>query len=154
MRCPAEISGPISARLVGRVEHAKALHRDLEEFHEALVGRGLDEDPRSRAAVLAGVVEDRRGRAGGGALQVGVGEDDVGALAAEFERHALDLLGAARHHPLAHVARAGEADLAHGLVRDEAPAHDAAVTGQYLEDALGESGLESELCRGGSPSAA
>src|ERR1019366_10477542 len=107
--------------------------------------RGLDEDPRARAAVLAGVVENRRRGTGGGALQVRVGEDDVGALAAEFERHALDLLGATGHHLLAHVTRTGETDLTYGLVCDESPTHDTAVTGQYLEDPLGKSSLEAEF---------
>jgi hypothetical protein len=51
----------------------------------------LDEDPRARAAVLAALPNTPaapRGRR----LQVGVGEDDVGGLAAELERHALDRL--------------------------------------------------------------
>ncbi len=55
--------------------------------------RALDQDAAARAAVLAGVVEDavRRGR--GRLLEVGVGEHDVGALAAELERDPLDLVG-------------------------------------------------------------
>jgi hypothetical protein len=53
---------------VGRIEDAEVLDRDFEELHEALVGRRLDEDSRARAAVLAGVVKDRRRCAGGGAL--------------------------------------------------------------------------------------
>ena len=44
-----------------------------------------------------------------GLLEVGVGEDDVGALAAELQRHPLHLVGAAGHDPLADLGRAGEA---------------------------------------------
>ena len=53
------------------------------------------QDPAARAAVLAGVVEDavRRGR--GRLLEVGVGEHDVRALAAELEGDPLHLVGGA-----------------------------------------------------------
>ena len=76
--------------LVGGVGDDDAAHRRLEQLHEPVVGAALDEDPRAGAAVLAGVVEDRVRRGGRGLLEVGVGEDDVGALAAEFEGHRLD----------------------------------------------------------------
>ena len=66
-----------------------------EQLHEPVVGRPLHQDPRAGAAVLAGVVEDGVRRGGGGLLEVGVGEDDVGALAAELEGDPLDLVGAA-----------------------------------------------------------
>jgi len=67
VRCPAEISGPISA--CSSTDRGRgSSDRDFEELHEALVGRRLDEDSRARAAVLAGVVKDRRRCAGGGAL--------------------------------------------------------------------------------------
>ena len=53
------------------------------------------------------------------ALQVGVGEHDVGALAAQLEGDPLHLGGAAGHDPLADLGRAGEADLADRRVGDE-----------------------------------
>ncbi len=74
---------------------------------------GLHQDPRPGAAVLAGVVEHRVRRGGGGPLDVGVGEHDVRALAAEFQGQPLDVAGAAGHDLLADLGRAGEHDLAH-----------------------------------------
>ena len=50
----------------------------------------LDEDARARAAVLPGVAEHGAGRGRRGGRDVGVGEHDVGRLAAELERDALD----------------------------------------------------------------
>ncbi len=105
----------------------------------------LDQDATARAAVLAGVVEDavRRGR--GSLLEVGVGEHDVGALAAQLERDPLDLVGGAAHDPLAHLGRPGEADLPHRGVADEPLADDRALARDHREDALRDPGLEREL---------
>ena len=93
--CCAEISGPISldssAGSSTRMPATAGSSRD----EELVVRRPLDQDPRARAAVLAGVVEDGVRRAGGRRGDVGVGEDDVGALAAELEGHPLHLVGAA-----------------------------------------------------------
>ena len=139
------MSGPISVVLERRVAHHDAGHRRLEQLHEALVDGPLHQNARAGAAVLAGVVEDAVGRPGGRQLEVGVGEDDVGALAPQLERHPLDLLGAARHDRPPHLGRAGEADLAHGGVVDEALAHDAALARQNLQDALGKACLERQL---------
>ena len=69
--------------------------RRLEQVEEAVVDRALDQNARTGAAVLPGVVEHPGGRTGRGQLEIGVGEDDVGALAPQLERHPLDLLGAA-----------------------------------------------------------
>ena len=67
----------------------------LEQLEEAVVHAALHEDPAAGAAVLAGVVEHRAGRRRGGPLEVGIREDDVGALAAELERDGLERAGAA-----------------------------------------------------------
>ena len=88
------------------------------------MARALDEDPRARAAVLAGVAEHGHRRRGGGRLDVGVGEDDVRGLAAELERDALDRVGRARGDPAADLGRAGEGDLGDVGVLDQAVAAD------------------------------
>ena len=94
-RWDSEMSGPISvASRVGSPTTTPA-HRRLEQGEEAVVDRTLDQDARAGAAILPGVVEDPGGGTGGGQLEIGVGEDDVGALAAQLERDPLDLLGAA-----------------------------------------------------------
>ena len=105
---------------LGRVADPHAADRRLQQLHEPVVGRALDEDARPGAAVLPGVVEHGRRRRGRGPLQVGVGEDDVGALAAQLEGEPLHVRGAAGHDPLAHLGGAGEDDLAHVGVVDQA----------------------------------
>ena len=75
-----------------RIADDDALHGRLEQFHELVVDVALHQDSAARAAVLPGVVEHAVWRGGGGLLQVAVVEDDVGALAAEFQRHPLHLL--------------------------------------------------------------
>ena len=95
-RCPALIERAHLGRLVARVGDDDAAHGRLEVLHEPVEHAALHEDPAAGAAVLAGVVEDAVGRARRGELEVGVGEDDVGALAAELEGDPLDLVGRAR----------------------------------------------------------
>ena len=133
------------AGLVGGIEHPHALDGGLQVGEELVVGGALDQDARARAAVLAGVVEDGPGCGGGRGRQVGVGEDDVAALAAELQGDPLDLLGTAGHHLLADRGGAGEADLAHERVRHEPLADDRAATRQHGEHVLGQAGLEREL---------
>ncbi len=136
---------PHLGRVVLRVADLHAARRLDEQLGEAVVDARLDEDPRPRAAVLAGVVEDgvRCGRRG--ALEVGVGEDDVGGLAAELERDPLDRPRSAPHHPLPDLGRAGEADLRHVRMLDEPRTHDRALAGEDVDDALGDARLEREL---------
>ena len=59
------------------------------------------------------------GAAAAAALQVGVGEDHVGRLAAQLERDALDRLRRAGGDAAADLGRAGERDLGHVRVLDE-----------------------------------
>ena len=75
---------------------------------------------RAGAAVLPGVAEDRERRGGRGRLEVGVGEDHVGGLAAELEGDPLDRRGRALGDPAADLGRAGEGDLGDVGVLDEA----------------------------------
>ena len=79
----------------------------------------------------------RRGRS-----EVGVGEDDVGRLAAELERHPLDRRRGPGRDPAADLGRAGEGDLGDVGVLDEPLPADAAGPGDDVEHALGQPGLE------------
>src|SRR5439155_19635878 len=102
-------------------------------------------DPRSRAAVLAAVVEDRSGGGGGPRLEVRVGEDDVRALAAEL---APDLLHVRRGQPLDLLAGgrlAREGDLADAWVGRDARAGRSARARNDVEDAVGHARLDSQL---------
>ncbi|GAA3241071.1 hypothetical protein GCM10020256_63680 [Streptomyces thermocoprophilus] len=80
-----------------------------------------------------------------GGLQVGVGEDDVGALAAEFEGDAFDAVGALGEDLLADGGRPREDDLGDAGVFHEGVPGDGAVTGQHLEEAFGQASGEGEF---------
>jgi hypothetical protein len=58
---------------------------------------------RSSAAILAGVGEDRHRGGRRRSLEVSVGKDHVGGLAAELERHALDRGGGGGGDETAHA---------------------------------------------------
>ena len=144
-RWPAEIERPHLARLVRRVADRNRLHRRLEQLHEPVVAGALHEEAGAGAAVLAGVVEHRRGGRARGPLEIAVGEDHVGRLASELEGHPFHLLGATRHDLAADLGRAGEADLADGGVLDEAATDLGARAGDDLQDPLGDPRLHGEL---------
>ncbi len=120
------------------------LDRCLHQLEEAVQHRALDEDPRARAAVLAGVAEDGAGRARCRGLEVGVGEDHVRRLTAELERHALDRLRGARGDPAADLGRPSEGDLGDVRVGDEPLATLATGPGDDVEHALREAALDGE----------
>ena len=123
-------------RLVERVADLDRLDRLLERLHERVERRALDEDARARAAVLAGVAEHRARRGRRGGLDVGVGEHDVGGLAAQLERHALDRLRGARGDRPPDLGRAGERDLGDVGVLDEPLPAGAPGAGDDVDDAL------------------
>jgi hypothetical protein len=85
------------------------------------------------------------GGAGRRGVEVGIGEDDVGRLAAELEGDPLELVGGLAHDALTDRGGAGEADLAHVGVGDEPLPDDRALTGQHGEHALGDAGVQREL---------
>ena len=77
----------------------------------------LHVQPRAGGAALAMVEEDRVRRAGDRGLHVGVGEHDVRRLAAELERHLLQVAGRRLDDQLADLGRAGERHLVDVVVR-------------------------------------
>ncbi len=102
--------------LVGRITHDEGLRRLGEELYDLFVDRALDEDAAARATVLPRVVEDRHRRVLGEALQVGVGEDQAGALSAELEADALHRVRCEAQDLLPGRRLAREGDLAHTWV--------------------------------------
>ncbi len=78
--------------------------------HELVVGRLLDVDPLDRDADLAGVHHPAPGRGVGGAVEIGVGEDDHRVLAAELEADRGQRLRRPRHHLAPGAIGAGELD--------------------------------------------
>ena len=96
--------------LVERTAEAD-VDRPLDEgVHEPVVERLLDQQARAGGADLAGVQEDRGERVVEGHVDVGVGEDDVGVLAAELEGHPLHGGGGRGHHRAAGLHAPGERD--------------------------------------------
>ena len=98
-RWSAEMSGPISVASSSGSPTRSASTALSSSGMKRVERAALDEDPRARAAVLAGVAEHRQRRRGGGGLEVRVGEDDVRRLAAELERHSLDRVRGERADP-------------------------------------------------------
>ena len=100
-RCAAEISGPVSAFVVERPAEPDQLGAADQLVDELVVDRLLDDQPGAGRAHLAGVQEHRGQREVQRGLAVGVGEHDVGVLAAELEGHLLHGRRGRGHDPLA-----------------------------------------------------
>ena len=144
-RWSAEISGPISVGSSAGSPTFTFAVAATNQLEKPVVGRLLDEDARASTAVLARVVEDRVRGGRGGSVEIRVREDDVGRLAAELERHALDRPGGALHDESPDLGRAGEADLRDVGMLDESLPDDRALPDEDVHDALGDPGLEAEL---------
>ena len=76
--------------LVHRVAHLHGRHVARQQIQETVHCRAFDQDAGAGAAILAGVTEHGARRRGGGPLEVGVGEHDVGRFAAQLEGYPLD----------------------------------------------------------------
>ena len=120
---------------------ARLFGQRADDVVEQLLG---DEESRRRVARLAAVVVDAGEGALDRALDVGVGQHDVGRLAAELERHALEVAPRARADLAADRGRPREGDLVHARVCDERGAG-LAVAGDDVEHAGRDARLEGEL---------
>ena len=96
-----------------RIAEPRGLGERDELSDEGFADAVLHQQPRAGDAGLAGGREDAGDRAGGCLLQVGVGEDDVGRLAPQLQRDALDLAGGLFVDLRAGHVRSGEGDLGH-----------------------------------------
>src|SRR5262249_34514972 len=93
---------PLLGVHVERAAHLARLGLLHEAVDELVVDLALDEQPAAGAAALALVEEQAEVGALDGLVEVGVGEDDVGALAAQFEADALEVAaGGGLHDQLA-----------------------------------------------------
>src|ERR671922_268248 len=90
-------------------------------------------------------ISSRAARSVGATGERTVGEHDVGRLAAELERHALDGLRGKRSDALAYVGRTCERDLGDVRVLDEMLAHRPSSADDDIQDAFGDPGLQSKL---------
>ena len=105
----------------------------------------LDEEPAAGGAALAAVEVDRVEGAGDGVVHVGVGEDDVGALAAELEGRPLERLGRLALDDLGGIDVAGEGDLVDVGMGDQGRAGGLAEAVDQVDHARRETGLDGEL---------
>ena len=102
----------------------------------------VDEHALGRAADLAGAEEAAEDGTLGGSLEVGVGADDDGPVAARLDQRALEPGRA--HDLLGRGVRADEADAVDVLVGDQALA-DRPVAVDDVDDALGRPGVGHDL---------
>jgi hypothetical protein len=144
-RCSAEISGPRSdsGRQAGAEAEGPGKLRDSRD--DRLEHVVVDEQPRARHAVLA---LQEKGAARGAwdhPRQVGIREDDEGRLAAEFQRHTLEVAGCRQQDLPAHFGRAGEGNLVDTVMRRERGAGIVTIAGDDVDDAVGNAALPDDL---------
>ena len=119
--------------------------RGLEdEVQDAVVHRGLDEQPGRQRTPLPRHVQGPARRRTGRRLDIGVGKDDVRRLAAELERNRLGSLRGRRLDPARSTDSPGEAHLPHELVADEVIARNR-VTVHDVDDARREADVQRAL---------
>src|SRR5262249_28542746 len=87
------------------VAEAKRFGHRGQARDEIVVNRFLDEQPRTSGADLALAEVDAHEHALEGGIKVGVCEDDVRALAAEFQRHLLQVARRRDHEQPADLGR-------------------------------------------------
>ena len=93
------------------------------------------------------VEEDGAGRGRNDAGNIGVLEDDVGRLAAEFERNLFQVAGRGVDDQLADFGRAGEGYLVDMRMGGQRGAGRFAVTGNDVHDAIGNTGFLNEFAQ-------
>jgi hypothetical protein len=96
---------------IQRITYAHCLGHGGHRIDQLRVHLALDDHPGTGATVLARVGEHRGAGVLGGFLDVHVGKDDVGRLAAQLQRDALDGLGGGGHDPPAGLGLTCESDL-------------------------------------------
>src|SRR6185369_5809892 len=109
-----------------------AVDQAVDEFVVDLAG---DEDPAAGSAHLPLVGEDPDRDAIGGGVEVGVGEDDLRALAAEFESDGTEAVGRRRRHDAPGLGAASERNLVDSRVLDKQVAGGDTATGKDAEGA-------------------
>src|SRR5579863_3020266 len=112
---------PDRALLIEGIAHRDALAEIRELAHHFVVTLALHENPRARAADLPRVEEHAHHRGRHGLIEIGVREDDVRRLAAEFQRDLFQISGGGLQDDLADFGRTGEGHLVdRGMLGDRA----------------------------------
>ncbi len=106
-------------------------------FDHLVVDRLLNQQPAARAAALALIQEQPEHGPFDGRIEVGVGEDDVRALAAKLESHALERIGRILHDQLAGRGLTREGNLVDALVAYQRGASRLAEAGDDVDHTRG-----------------
>ena len=105
--------------LVERVTDAQLSGGCRQPLEELAVDRALDEQAAAGEADLALVAEDPADRADDRLVEIRVGEDQVRGLAAQLERHALQIVRGGLHDRLSGLRGPGEGDEVDARIADE-----------------------------------
>src|SRR5690606_37058848 len=124
---------------------ANRLRGRTDAFDDAVEDLAVHIEPRARGADLARVEEDRAGRTADDRVDIGIGQNDHGRLAAELERDALERVGGRLIDELADLRGARERDLVDARMRDERGTHVLAITRKNVDDTGRETGFDDEL---------
>ena len=139
-RCRAEITGPTS-RSAQRGADAQGAVARRHARHHVVEDAALDQDARRGRTGLPGVLDAGIHQEGQRGVQVGIGEDDLRALAAEFQRHRHGVLGRCGLDHRTHADRAGEGQVLHAGMRRQRRAGLFAQARHDVQRAGGQAGL-------------
>src|SRR2546430_12872291 len=127
-----------------RIAHPVLLRRTGECVDERIVQRPFHEQARARRTTLAGISKSALDGGGRGLCYIGIGEDDVRALAAELERNALDPVGCDLEQAHASARLSGEGDLVDQWMPRHVLADFCAWSRQYVEYPARHAGVHCE----------
>ena len=108
---------------IQRVAHDQVAQHGADPVDEFVVDLGRHQQATQRPAPLAVEGGEQSGDASGRLVQVGIGHDHHGAVAAQFELRRLESLGAGVGHGLAAPDAAGEADRPNPVVAHQCLCH-------------------------------
>ena len=110
-----------------------------------VLDRLLDQQPGTGAAILATVLEHGEWRQRADLLEIGIGEDDAGRLAAQLQGDALDGAGRPAGDLGANLGRTGEADLSDQWMLHECVTDLRSWPGNHVQHTVGDAGLKRQL---------
>ncbi len=105
----------------------------------------MDDQPAGRRAALAGGAEGAPERAFDGQIEIGIFHDDLGVLAAEFERYAFEILAAHRRDLAADGGGTGKRNQLHILMTHQRRADIFAAAMDQIDDARRHAGFVENL---------
>ena len=117
-----------------------------QQVDELVVDGGVHQRPGARLAHLATMHERAPQHTGGGLVQIGIVEHDVGRLATQFQGHRLHRARGQLHDAATHLGGTGERRLVDHRVAGQFLAHGATGTGDHVEHTGGQDvGVVDEL---------